>query len=197
MTSRALFSFLGCGLLGSFLSAGCSDNEALVPRVEISSSLKSGNTPENNMLKCKLRADDQWVGIRRSSPGEDQSTSVDSGTQNFDGRDVGVACSITANGDGFQVNANAALSGVGSVTIIGLMRPSGAAPQPGIQGSFQKGDTGNFSDMNCTVTFDRPGMGIGAGKVWGTLTCPLARDASQDNRTCAASAEFKFERCSS
>ena len=173
-------------VLGSLAVVACSDPDPAPPKAFISAQLGPGNDPQvNDSTQCKLTTQ-PWLNIGTST------VSLENGTKQSEAN-IGVSCSVTAEGDGFRVVASATLSPGGTVSVSGLMRSSGK--QEGIAGSFIRADTGTFRDTGCTVEFTRTDMGVGPGKVWGTLTCPKASFVGGQDRTCLGQAEFKFENC--
>jgi hypothetical protein len=109
------------------------------------------------------------------------------------GTTVGVVCSVTPEGDGFHVEAKALLVGQGSVLIQGHFAAMGT--QSNLSASFQRADTGTFEESDCTADYAaKPYMGVAAGRVWATVTCPHATDMAT-SRTCLASGEIRFENC--
>lgn len=176
-------------------AGGCSDNTAPTPRAFILSQMHAGSQAPAQV--CGV-TDPVWVGVGTSDK------SVNDGDAQ-DGKQVNVACSVSANSDGtFKVDVSVTQGGVGSVTINGKL--SGSGQQTNVHGVFQRGDFGRFDQTDCTVDFT-PGtpMGIAAGRIWGVLTCSHASDPSQPRpnpaggqqvpRACEGSAEFKFENC--
>lgn len=174
--------------LGLSLSAGCSDDSPAVARAFLTSVVIPG---KDGAAVCQVH-EASWVNIGSvNAPVEDGKSQTGAG--------VGVTCRVVATGDGFDVFASAVLSGVGSVTISGKFTSAGA--DKSVRAVFQRGDVGGkFEENDCTVTYDA-GMGIAAGRVWGRLDCPKIQDLTTSfgsppqPRTCAGSAEFRFENC--
>jgi len=177
--------FLGAAAIAVFAASvvACSDPSPATPRIFIASTLGPGSDAENNGAVCQL-ANGPWLDIGTKD-----------GSVNSGDNAVNVTCTVTHDGDGFKVSANATQSGQGSLTIVGHFTTTGQ--QSKISGVFVRNDTATFRDDNCTVDYTAdPNMGIAPGRVWGTLTCSRASsDQSSPPRVCNGVAEFKFENC--
>jgi hypothetical protein len=190
--SRVLISAIAIGL-ASASWLGCSSDPGPTPRVALNSQLGSSTAHPQDVCKQSSAA---WIVIGAVG---DQATAgsptvpVNSGDA-WNGHTVtATTCSVGADGDGFQVDVAVTLDTVGSFTVHGHFTTTG--PIPGVQGIFQRSDTGSFSQNDCNVTFPRPEMTVAPGRVWGQIDCPDASFPAQ-NRICHASAEFRFENCS-
>jgi hypothetical protein len=181
----ALVSALA-GLAIASTGAGCSENTPATPRVTLNAQLGPGGEKDiNDSAKCQL-VTVPWVVIG------DNTHPVSDGEQQT-GSGVHVSCTVKPDGDGFQVSSQTTLDGQGSVTITG--RFTAAGDQTNIRAVFTRGDTGSFRQDDCTVDYaTNPNMGVAAGRVWGNIRCPHATFADQD-RTCLAVGEFRFENC--
>lgn len=182
--------------------AGCGSDTQPTPKAFIDARVRAGG---NGSAVCGV-VDPTWVEIGTAA------TSVSDGSNDANGVKVSVSCSVTSNGDGtFKVNAVGTLGNVGSVTITGNFATSGT--QNNIRAVFQRSD-GRFEQTDCTATYqsltptgvltDNGFAGVAAGRVWATVHCPTASDASQQRqgqdggatpRACDGLAEFKFENC--
>jgi hypothetical protein len=140
-------------------------------------------------------------------------TTVSNGGSQGNGR-VSTTCTVRAAASGFDVLADAALTGIGRLTIIsrsgqGISATTGGV---GISGSFESGSLGHFSDSNCVVTFTYEGAPvadsppIATGRIWGHLSCPEGVDPDVNRtlpdggispETCDLEADFLFDGCSS
>jgi len=190
---RPLLGSLFASFVFTAFSGGCSSNTPAAANAYVQSQLTASD--DLGSEACGITAN-TWVEVGTSD------TSADDGST-ATGYTVSVSCSVTANSDGsFQVNALASDVGFGSVGIVGKFTTSGT--QMGIHATFQRGDTGTFSAGNCTVDYTESDMGVAAGRVWGVMTCPdvvdnttseIGPDGGDVNRTCAATATFKFQNC--
>jgi len=149
-------------------------------------------------MACPIAMGSSWVQI-----GSPLTSPVLSGTM-VGGHTVTASCTVHATGaHTYSVQASAVLAGEGSITIASAtLNDNVTAAQPGVMGTFERGDTGTFAQSNCTFDFgdqsgdvaSDPGMGIAAGRVWGNLICPMIVD-SETHETCFAAAEVFFENC--
>ena len=124
----------------------------------------------------------------------DPPVPVDDGSAFAQGT-VSISCSVTANGDAFDVKASAQLTGAtgGAVTITGTINQGVDSPNITMNVT-RMGQT--YSSGACTVSFDTTlGHGIEAGRVWANIDCPDATDSTAQ-LTCDSSAQFRFENCS-
>jgi hypothetical protein len=198
-----LFASLSVALVTAvcIASSGCSDPEQATPRVIFTSEIAGGSHPASECGKSGLSLEIGSFGnpgLGRTSddpdaPFIDPARPIDDGSQDQQGS-VLLNCSVTAAGDGFDVKAHAELSGAGggAVTISGHFGPGG--DQPNIAMSLSQGGEG-YNDTNCTATYDvAAGQGVAPGRVWATIDCPNAENASA-LRTCESKAQFRFENC--
>jgi len=171
---------------------GCSNDSGPSARVALNSTLGSSSAHPQDV--CKL-SPAPWITIgavgNQVAPGS-TTVPVNNG-EAWNGHTVTADCSVTADGDGFQVQASVSVDTVGSFSVSGRFTTTG--PITPVQGIFQRGDTGSFKQDNCTVTYPRPDeMKIAGGRVWAQIDCPDATFEAQ-NRICHAQAEFRFENC--
>jgi hypothetical protein len=200
MTARLLIPSGFAVLLAIASSAGCGSDPPPPPRAVIDSSLLAG---ANGSTQCPV---DQQEFVTVGGYGDGTAANPASPINNgdsFGGNAVAVSCSVTAAGAGFNVSASATLDGAtgGSISIIGTFTPTGT--QNNIRGVFQSSAFGQFSENDCTFTYD-PGsfgnsfdqsfMGVAAGRVWGTLHCPTVTNTTEQ-RVCDGEAELRFENC--
>jgi hypothetical protein len=167
-----------------------------VPSVAIVSQLGAGTAAGAAM--CPLAMGSSWLQI-----GTPDTQRVTSGTTQG-GQVVTVNCTVHATGaHSYSVQASALLAGQGSITITNAtLSDDLTAVQTRIAGTFERGDTGDFVQNDCTFDFGHqpgdiasdPSMGIAPGRVWGNLVCPMIVDSAH-NETCFAAAEVLFENC--
>jgi hypothetical protein len=180
---------------------GCSSTSNPTSRVALFSQL--GNSTAHPQDQCKLTFGD-WVNVgsvgNNKVPGSPTAPINDGDTDQ--GHNIHVtACSVSAGGDGFDVNVSVTVDGAGAFTVNGHFTKTG--PNTGINVVFSRGDTGTFTeganippgDPGCTADFPRPEMGVEAGRIWAHVLCPNETLQSQ-NRVCQGEAEFRFENCS-
>ncbi|MFO0675650.1 MAG: hypothetical protein U0169_03890 [Polyangiaceae bacterium] len=162
----------------------CSSSEPVVPQAYVNAQMGPG---DNGASKCALPPG-QWLVV-----GEQYAPKQDGDSQN--GVPVSVTCEVRAEGGAFVVTSQLILkSGLnaGSVTMIGKVTGNGDQT---VKALFTRDDTGTFEQDDCKLSFTRvEKMGVAAGRIWGDITCPTASITDQ-NRTCAATAEVKFENC--
>lgn len=203
-------AFAGC-FLALCLAGGCSSGTAsttspeggtlgdggsdpgvasAVPRVTFDSAYSPGTHPAAD---CGKAGTALLIGSFGNPALGEPVRPVADGAMDGDGT-VAVSCSVTADGDAFQVNAHAQLTGSkgGAVTLSGRMANVG--DQTGISVSItQLGET--FADSGCTARFDATlGQGIAAGRVWAQVDCPNAANAAAQ-RICTAAMQLRFENC--
>ncbi len=175
---------------------GCGSKSNPVSHVALQSTL--GNSPDHPQAQCQLGSQGPWlnVGVVGSSkiPGSN-STIVNDGDV-WAGQTVHItACSVLQSGANYEVHVSVTQDGTGSFTVNTVNTPvSAPGPVSGIQVIFARGDTGTFRQNDCTLSFPRDEMGVKGGAIWAQVDCPNVVFGSQ-NRTCAASAEFRFENC--
>jgi hypothetical protein len=196
-------SLSALGLFIGVVSVGCSDPAQATPRVTFDSTVFPGKHKASECGKTGT-----WFTIgsfgnpalgrkdptNPDSPLVDPVRPIDDGAADQQGS-ASISCSVTADGDGFQVKAHAELTGAtgGAVTIVGRMTPTG--DQTGISVALTKrGET--FTDPNCTARFDTTaGQAVAAGRVWATVECLDAKFESAQ-LACESKAQFRFENCS-
>ncbi len=198
-------SFLTWALAFGTLAAssallGCSSDTPATPRAFIYALVGPNPTDPNGSAKCQLGQDMSWVTI-----GMNEMTVADGDSQS--GAGIHVSCNVHQTGPhSYAVTASASNSAQGSVTIANAtLSDDVTMVQQNVTASFQRGDFGTFNESDCTFDYNgmldmfhgamNPNMGIAPGRVWGNLICPNAF-FQQQNRTCLANAEVKFENCS-
>jgi hypothetical protein len=139
----------------------------------------------NDAAKCQVAMQD-WATIG------DSAHPVDDG-QSASGSTVSVSCIIKPDGDGFAVDASVSLAGQGAIVLRGHFTPAGK--QTNVYAAFTRGLVGNFQQNDCTADYTAGApMGVVAGRLWATLTCPHLF-AAQNARTCLGTAEIRLENC--
>jgi hypothetical protein len=136
---------------------------------------------------------------------------------------VAIECTVQPSGADWAVNARVtanALSGDGkpigrgTITIQGIFKAwdkaNPTATFTGVKGIFQRGDIGVFTQNDCTVGYvddqgraivvkDSNGIqpNIAAGRVWASISCPVAAASSGSTgfTACSAQATFRLENC--
>jgi hypothetical protein len=170
---------------------GCSSNTNPTARIAVLSQVGQGTHTPN---ECQLGPFADWVTVGKVGdariPG-DPTTAVNSGDVWAGHTVTATACNVSHDGDGFQVNVSVTVDGQGSFTVNGHFTKS---PPFTAETIFQRGDTGSFKQEDCAVTYPREEMGIDGGRVWAHVDCPNIVFPGQ-HRTCAGTAEFRFENC--
>lgn len=196
----AAFLLVGFGSVGLL---AC-ENTPATPQVAITADLRQqGSTPAGFDSCPTFGTGGSWmrIGEFRGPTKDETSVVVDGADQN--GANVSIECSVAPGGKGFMVDLTAELAGAegGSVRIQGDFSTSGE--QTGVNAVFQRGDFGQFSASDCTVTYYNTETedeskasfrGVAAGRVWGFLRCGATVNASS-KKACFATAQFRFENC--
>jgi hypothetical protein len=138
-----------------------------------------------------------------------QPTTVADGNSNGGGT-VSVSCSVHPNGSGFDVQANVAQTGAGSITIQSNSPVTVSGGGKGVSGTFGSEQKGRYSSNDCTIAYTYnnakvPNMTpVAAGRIWAHLSCPGAQrsdlnvmgpDGGTSPATCDTEADFIFENC--
>jgi hypothetical protein len=177
---------------------GCSSSSSPTPRVALFAQL--GASVDHPQDVCKQTFGD-WVTV--GSIGDNKLPGASTAPVNDGDSDQGhhisvTACSVTGDNGGFLVNVSVTVQGVGAFTVNGHF--NAGTTNTGIQAVFSRGDTGTFTESDCTADFkrdgnDAPEMGVAGGRVWATVYCPNETLQAQ-GRVCKGQAEFRFENCS-
>ena len=193
-------------LVGSLVATGCSDDPVATPRVTFDSDIKGGthasaDCGQSGAFLTMGSFGTPGIYKVQGDPASglmDPVRPVENGAAEQQGT-VDMSCSVTASGDGFNVAAQATLTGAtgGSVTITGYFPRAivgNPVDIPGITMSLtRKGET--FAEKNCIARFDTVvGHAIEAGRVWGTIDCANAERPSAQ-KVCATHAQFRLENC--
>jgi len=175
----------------AFLAAigmGCSDSKPSTPKASVEAQVGPGTEEGvNDSAKCQLKSE-PWAII-----GDPASGTISDGDP-VDGATLIVRCTVRPDGDGFRVEANAEIQNKQGFSVTGHFTPTGA--QANVIGSWNDINTGTFRQEDCTADYSSNSiMSVAAGRVWANITCPHATISGTD-RTCLATAQFRFENCS-
>jgi hypothetical protein len=186
-------------LLASGAAVGllaCSSPDPEPSQAIISSNVTRGS---NLATDCNISST-QWVtigdfGNENATPPVLPTPIADKGSYNGNG--VNVTCSVTRDGDGYQVTASAQINGPdgGSISVTGHFTQSG--DQKNINMIFARADYGTYTEMDCTVSYaGRSVMGVAPGRVWATAVCEhVTNNTETTPRICRGQTEFRFENC--
>jgi hypothetical protein len=159
---------------------------------------------------CPFGARAAWIDIGAPT-GSMPTTAPDGAHQG--GERVSISCSVHATSGGFLVELNAALSGIGSITVFSDPTQGPVDPIAGgktITATFESAQVGRYASTSCAITFTYEGgrvpesPPIAPGRIWGHLSCPNAQradilimtpDGGVTNATCDTEADFLFENC--
>jgi hypothetical protein len=205
MVTRILRHAAWPALLSALTLAGC--NSPPVPADAFVTSYIQGTSASPGLCKS-FASQTQWIDIGVPT-GNSPTTVADQGSQA--GGQVTVACRVSPNGSGFDVQLNAALSGPegGSVTITSNS-PITTTGGMGVTGTFESAAKGNFSSQNCAITLAYNNgkvpvpQAVAAGRIWAHLSCTNAQsndvmevlpDGGTAPETCDTEADFLFENC--
>jgi hypothetical protein len=189
-------------LLAAAIPAGC--NSPPTPADAFITSYIQGVS--STAALCPFGSQQQWINIGVAT-GNSPSTVSDQGSQA--GGQVTVACTVRPNGNGFDVQLNAALSNTGSITVTSNTPITAASGGMGVTGTFESGTLGRYSSKDCTITFAYNNgkvpvsPPIAAGRIWAHLSCVTATrsdlsymvDGGSAPATCDTEADFLFENC--
>ena len=118
---------------------------------------------------------------------------VDDGAADQQGS-VSLSCSVTAEGDGFQVKATAQLTGAtgGSVSMFGHVGTAGESPNVTVN-LTKLGET--FKSDACVVTYDTVARhAVAAGRIWANVDCADANNV-QSQQLCKSHVQIRLENC--
>jgi hypothetical protein len=183
---------------GSASSASSSGNPGPPASVYIGSTLGTNPNDLASTMSCPYKSPgDPFLTVGIISAGI--PTPVPQGTR-IGGNTVDVSCSVAPTASGFAVNVEVSEGQVDGVTLFGILTDT-PGPQTGIQVTFTSDvagigmSFGSSAAAPCSVTLSPRGVPpITAGRVWGTLTCPMLTDLATQS-TCFGSAEFLFQNC--
>jgi hypothetical protein len=194
-------------LLGACgMASACSNKNAPPPEAFVSATLGVGAQSSSSM--CGFGSHATFV-IGTPHMGTEPEE-VQDGDSTANGP-VSVSCSVTAVGNGFDVNLNATLQGNtgGSLTIVSPQGKGAVTAQggTGIQADFTSATAGTYGQTDCTISYTYlnspvPNMPvIAAGRIWGHISCPKAQSTSGQQMgggpaQCDGEADFLFQRCS-
>jgi hypothetical protein len=203
MVTRILSHAAWPALLAAVISAGCNSPPPTADAMV--TSYIQGVSQQSAI--CPFASQTQWVNIGVET-GNSPATVPDQGSQA--GGQVSVSCSVKANGNGFDVQLNAALSDVGSITITSNSPVSPTGGGMGVTGTFESGTKGRYTSDSCAITYKYLNGNvpvsppIAPGKIWAHLSCVGAQrndlsfmgpDGGTQNATCDTEADFLFENC--
>jgi hypothetical protein len=196
-----LFALVCSGLVIGAASVGCSDPAQATPRVTFDSQVSPGKHPAAMCGKTGTwftigSFGNPQLGHMNGDPAApliDPVRPVDDGAADQQGS-VSISCSVTAEGDGFQVRATAQLTGAtgGSVSMVGHVGTTGESPNVTVNLTKQ-GET--FRSTACVVTYDPvAGQAVAAGRIWANVDCA---DASNDSaqQLCTSHVQIRLENC--
>ena len=187
----ASFAFAGTALaLISAVVAGCGSDKTVPQQVYVNATLSPAAADPTSCMHSdgtELLQIGSVDGTGHYSLVENEST--------FQGATVQVQCSVTPSGGGFAVQAIAVRSGNptgGTVTMSGTFTASGT--QSGLTVILDSAANGIYQETDCTAVYANDNMGVAAGRVWATFTCPNLQLQGQAN-VCLSSTELRFENC--
>jgi hypothetical protein len=142
-----------------------------------------------------------------SMPSNTQPTTVPEGTNN-----LSIECSVTASGDGYDIQLEASLPGPQQLVVTGHVDATNGGT---VYGQFVNSQWGAFQQTDCTLSFkyfnnDIPmGERLTQGSIFAHVSCPEAviqggsvtgmqvelPDGGFANETCDAEADFLFQNC--
>ena len=190
--------------LGALAGASCSGSSAPPAAVYITSTLGTDPTSDATLMatmSCTNHSPNVpffTIGAVNSSQ---VPVPVSDGTS-VDGNAIAVDCSVISTGAGaYTVELEVSQGSIGGITFYGNVSDI-KGPQSGIQASFTTAVAGSaisFSTSTattCSITLDPDANPpITAGRIWGSLSCPLLAD-SEANATCDGQAtQFLFQNC--
>jgi hypothetical protein len=187
-------------IAASLGSSACSSKPPIPPDAAIASELGAGTQAGATMM-CPLGIGMSWIAI-----GPDTDTTISTGSH-YLGDPVTVGCTVHSTGSAFDVTLSALLGGQGSISVSHANISSDTTQvNMNVQGSFARGNTGDFVESDCTFDFGgQPTdldpsktagapLGVAPGRIWGNLTCPMIVN-NEDGNVCLAQAEMRFENC--
>jgi hypothetical protein len=187
--ARATFAVLA-PLVG-LLAASCGSSSVSPSSVYVTSTLGASILP-GSTGDCNVGGPDTPF----FTIGTEGGPVANNGGGTDGGQAVTVVCSVhpTGMGDTFDVNLQVDQGQTNGITIGGTLADSPGMTQTGLAVSFYKAPD-SYSQSDCTVVLSTQGNPpITAGRVWGTVTCPMATYA-EANATCFAQATFIFQNC--
>lgn len=194
------FPVLACALTSTLVALAACSTEPATPQAAVESRLEVQTTGTPGFDACPLN--DSWIQIGSyRGPGKSETELIVDGADQG-GVPVTVDCSVVDNGGTFAVEVKGEVAGVqgGVIQISGNLSPSGV--QENVSAVFRRGEYGQFSASNCTVSYydtnedeSQPSFrGVASGRVWGFLKCPEVTNVER-NTACRASVQFRFENC--
>jgi hypothetical protein len=182
----------------AILTGGCEDDEKATPQIIFDGNIQRGEVdpgyqscPDVGALFTIGDFGNQNVDPKIPSKAVKDGESFAQGT-------VSVSCSVTPAGpDEFNVVGSIDLSGAtgGFFRIDGKFKTQG--DQTGIHAKFasrRSANTYDQIDRACIVRYTTTFQGVAAGRVWGEIDCPKAKNEGAQTQ-CQTQAQFRFENC--
>jgi len=188
---HAIVSLLACSAI-AVISAGCEDEQKATPQVIFEGFIQTAPGKD-----CRDNGSFTVGEFGNPAASKPSVAVADQGAAGQGNATVG--CSVTPSGtDEFAVDATVVLSGAtgGLFTVKGKFKTTGEQTGINVITSVRSSaNTYNQNDGGCIVRYTEQNMGVAAGRVWGSIDCPNAVNASDDNRACRIVAQFRFENC--
>jgi hypothetical protein len=197
LTPAMTMLVIACGGSSNSETDGGLGDAGTQPAAFVAASLRSAvGAPD-----CQAAA--AWMNIGTATPGT-PTTSANGST--IGDATVNVQCTVQGNPAGYRVlliagladasgNVNALMT-VGYQMPVPVVTPSGGAA---ITASFR--GMGAYDATDCSFTFSyrgqaiSPASALGAGRIWGHLSCPMAAPQGQPQSACDAEVDLLFENC--
>jgi hypothetical protein len=190
----ASVAFAGTALaLISAVVAGCGSDKTVPQQVFVNATISPTDVSVADPTLCMHSDGTEILQIGSISSSGNYSLVENEST--YEGATVQVQCSVVPSGANFAVQATAVRSGNptgGTVTISGTFTPSGT--QTGLSVILNSAANGLYEDANCTAVYSNDNMGVAAGRVWATFSCPDLQLQGQANQ-CSSTTELRFENC--
>lgn len=185
--------FVGSAI--AVVGGGCSDDTKAIPQVIFTGQIQTAAGKD-----CRDSGDLFNVGTF----GNPNATPPIASVPISDGAAAGqgtasITCSVTPAGTNlFNVSGEIDLTGAtgGLFQIDGQFSTTGDQTNIHVRASARRSSNSyDETDRACIVRYTEANMGVAAGRVWGSLSCPNAVNTSDPNRACDLEAEFRFENC--
>jgi hypothetical protein len=182
-------------------ASACSNKTPPTPDAFVAATVGVG--AQSSPMMCGFGSRATFVAL--GTPTGPKPTTVRDGDQG-----ASVSCTVSAVGSGFDIDLNVTSSGLqgGSLTVTSPSGMGAVTTQGGmgIRASFTSGQSGEFSESDCTIAFTYNGTTvpdsppIAAGRIWGHISCPKAKEQSGQQMgsqpsQCDGEADFLFEQC--
>jgi hypothetical protein len=194
----ARISYWVPGLVLLPLLTGCSDPVPPASQGAVSLNLASPDAPST--ARCN-------VGGAMNAPvmaaGIMATTTVSKGTIALDGENGNkVSCTVAPGGSGYNVGATIhSESGANftDISISDLVIAEGQSDVAGRLSALSQRTQNAYSSPTtapCKFSVTGASLGIGPGKIWGSVTCPGLKDpGNAGGDECKATGNFIFENC--